>query len=169
MPLYPPEITPNILHLNPDLRSDKPSTSPLSNGTALKEVAQRQPLWKRKRAVLGLHVTGYSPPLGCHVLLCKQSKEVKCTHFQRSHTTSGTLYPIICSFLVYFLQLFLYVSFLIIFCEKANAASLARSCWSVSGQPFVCRGQRDHRFELPVTDIRDTTQLPLHVTTTSSL
>lgn len=41
MTLYPPEITQNILHLNPDLRSDKPSTSSLSNGTALKGVAQK--------------------------------------------------------------------------------------------------------------------------------
>ena len=122
MPLYPPETTPNILHLNPDLRSDKPSTSSLSNGTA-----KTQPLWKRKRAVLGLHVTGYSPPLGCHVLLCKQTEEVKCSHFQRSHPTSGTLYPIICPFLAYFLQLLLYVSFLIIFYGKENATSLAHN------------------------------------------
>ena len=130
MPLYLPEVTPNILHLNPDLRSNKPSTSPLSKGTALKGVAQSHGQFGKERAVLGLHVTGYSPPLGCHVLLCKQSEGVNCSHFQRSHPTSGTLYTIICPFLVYLLQLFLYVSFLITFYGKENATSLARSCCS---------------------------------------
>ena len=101
-PLYPTEITPNILDLNPDLRSDKLSTSPLSYRTALKRFQQRHSHFGKERELYLACMSGYSPPLGCHVLLCQQST-VKSSHFQRSLPTSGTLYPIICSFLVYFL------------------------------------------------------------------
>ena len=57
---------------------------PLKQRYGLKRsCAKRQPLWKTKRDVLGLHITGYSPPLGCHVLLCKQSKKVKMQSFSK--------------------------------------------------------------------------------------
>jgi hypothetical protein len=49
MPTYPAEIIPNTLDLNPDLSSDKPSTNPLSYGTALRGLSKDTATFEKER------------------------------------------------------------------------------------------------------------------------